>query len=111
MTHAPIARAPADEDALIGATLGSYQITRLLGAGGMGRVYRAVQPSIGARVAIKVLSAECAQNPDLVERFFAEARAVNLIRHERIVDIHDLAVLPDGRPYIVMEHLEGEALS
>ena len=46
---------------------------------------------------------------DCVERFFAEARAVNLIRHENIVNVLDLAVLPDGRPYIVMEYLDGAA--
>ena len=60
----------------------------------MGRVYRASSPSIGSRVAIKVLSRECARPPDLVERFFAEARAVNLIRHENIVNVLDLARLP-----------------
>src|SRR5262245_49687779 len=91
--------------------VGNYRVTKLLGEGGMGRVYRAVQASIGARVAIKLLSGEGASNRELVERFFAEARAVNLIRHERIINVLDLAHLPDGRPYIVMEHLDGEPLS
>lgn len=51
----------------------------------MGRVYLAMQPMIGSRVAVKVLSDECARDPQLLERFFAEARAVNLIHHENIV--------------------------
>ena len=99
------------EDRLLGTTLGPYRVASLLGVGGMGRVYKGVQPTIGSRVAIKVLSRECSDRPDLVERFFAEAKAVNLIRHESIVNVLDLAMLPDGRPYIVMEFLDGCALS
>jgi serine/threonine-protein kinase len=82
----------------------------MLGAGGMGRVYVAVQPQIGARVAIKVLKKESAADPDVVERFFNEARAVNMIKHEAIVDVIDLGRLPDGAPYIVMEYLDGASL-
>src|SRR5277367_3709985 len=79
LAHAP--------DPLLGTVLGRYRMARLIGEGGMGRVYLAVQPEIGGRVAIKVLSSHDA---DLVDRFFAEARAVNLIRSEHIVDIIDL---------------------
>jgi len=102
---------PSSDDPLLGTMLGSFRVARLLGSGGMGRVYLAVQPEIGSRVAIKVLSHECADKRDLVERFFSEARAVNLIRHEGIVNILDLATLPDGRPFITMEHLSGAPLS
>ncbi|MBK7534383.1 MAG: protein kinase [Myxococcales bacterium] len=91
--------------------MGPYRIARLLGIGGMGRVYKGVQPQIGSRVAVKVLSRECTDRKDLVERFFSEARAVNLIRHENIVNVLDLSTLPDGRPYIVMEYLDGASLS
>jgi len=98
-------------DPLIGTEVGRYRLTRLIGEGGMGRVYLAIQPAIGSRVAVKILSDQCARNPELLERFFAEARAVNLIRHERIVNIIDLAQLPDGRPLIVMEYIEGETLA
>ena len=98
-------------DPLLGVSVGSYRIARKIGQGGMGQVYRAVQPAIGSRVAIKVLSQECAAQRELVERFFAEARAVNMIRHEHIVNVLDLALFPDGRPYIVMEYLEGRPLS
>jgi serine/threonine protein kinase len=76
----------------------------------MGAVYLGLQPAIGSRVAIKVLSAECAKSQDLLDRFFAEARSVNLIHHESIVSVLDLAQLPDGRPYIVMEFIEGQTL-
>jgi len=102
---------PRGEDPLLGTTIGPYRVARLMGIGGMGRVYRAVHPTIGSRVAIKILSRESSERPDLVERFFAEAKAVNLIRHEAIVNVLDLATLPDGRPYIVMEHLEGSSLA
>ncbi|HEX4423497.1 MAG TPA: protein kinase [Kofleriaceae bacterium] len=103
--------APVGEDVLLGTTVGAYRVARLLGVGGMGRVYKGVQPQIGSRVAIKVLSRECSDRRDLVERFFSEARAVNLIRHESIVNVLDLASLPDGRPYIIMEYLDGAPLS
>jgi serine/threonine-protein kinase len=103
--------APAGDDMLLGTMVGAYRVARLLGVGGMGRVYKGVHPNIGSRVAIKVLSRECSERRDLVERFFAEARAVNLIRHENIVNVLDLATLPDGRPYIIMEYLDGAPLS
>ena len=99
------------EDLLLGTTIGVYRVARLLGIGGMGRVYKGVHPTIGSRVAIKVLSRECSDRRDLVERFFSEAKAVNLIRHESIVNVLDLAMLPDGRPYIIMEYLDGAPLS
>jgi serine/threonine protein kinase len=98
-------------DALLGQSIGSYRIARLVGSGGMGQVYKGVHPTIGSRVAIKVLSAECARSPALVQRFFAEARAVNVVRHEAIVNVLDLLQLPDGRPCIVMEYLDGRPLS
>jgi len=77
----------------------------------MGAVYLGVHPGIGSRVAVKVLSMAAAESRDTLERFFAEARAVNVIRHESIVNVLDLSTLPDGRPYIVMEHLEGAVLA
>ena len=97
-------------DPLLGTEVGRYRIDALLGEGGMGRVYVAVQPAIGSRVAIKVLSDACARDPDLLERFFAEARAVNVIAHEHIINVFDFARLPDGRPFIVMELVDGETL-
>jgi serine/threonine-protein kinase len=98
-------------DPLIGQTIGSFRVEKIVGEGGMGRVYLAMQPTIGSRVAIKVLAGFAAQSELAVERFFAEARAVNLIRHEGIVDVLDLGKLEDGRPYIVMEYVDGAPLS
>ena len=102
---------PIGDDLLLGTTIGAYRVACLLGIGGMGRVYKGVHPTIGSRVAIKVLSRECSDRRDLVDRFFAEARAVNVIRHEGIVNVLDLAVLPDGRPYIIMEYVDGAPLA
>jgi serine/threonine-protein kinase len=96
------------EDPLLGREVGRYRVARMLAEGGMGRVYLGVQPAIGSRVAIKILSD--AARTDLLERFFAEAKAVNMIRHENIVSVIDLAKLDDGRPYIVMEYIEGQTL-
>ncbi len=107
-------RAPrntADDDSLVGRTVGSYRIERLIGRGGMGNVYLGVQPNIGSRVAVKVLTGSARPGSKEVERFFAEARAVNFIRHDGLVNVIDLAHLADGRPYIVMEYLEGSPLS
>ena len=98
-------------DELIGKTAGSYRIVRLLGKGGMGAVYLARHPGIGAEVAVKFLHPRFAGDRGQVERFFNEARAVNLIGHENIVKTLDFAVTPDGRYYFVMEHLSGQPLS
>jgi serine/threonine-protein kinase len=96
-------------DPLIGAHFGNYVVEKLLGQGGMGAVYRAVQPDIGKQVAIKFLAPQLAAAPELVQRFFAEARAVNLIQHDNIVDIFDFASR-DGHSYFVMELLKGRSL-
>jgi serine/threonine protein kinase len=97
-------------DPRVGTVLGSYRLTRRIGRGGMGAVYLGEHPRIGSKVAIKLLHHRYARDPVVVERFFNEARAVNLIGHENIVRISDFATAPDGCPYFVMEHLEGEPL-
>lgn len=91
--------------------VGPYRLVSLLGVGGMGQVFLGEHPAIGSRVAVKVLSRDCLAHPELVDRFFAEALTVNRIRHEGIVNVLDLAQLPDGRPYIVMEFLTGAPLN
>ena len=108
--YAPYVATDTDRRLFI-ADIGNYRVVRQLGSGGMGAVYLAEHPGIGSRVAIKVLHPELARDRAAVARFFAEARAVNLIRHESIVNILDLAELPDGRSYIVMEYLEGESVA
>jgi len=101
---------------LIGKKIGNYNVRSKLGEGGMGTVYLGEHPLIGKKVAIKVLLEELAQKEDIVERFFNEARAVNDIGHQNIVDIVDFGKvsIEPGLPdtvYFIMEFLEGESLS
>ncbi len=91
--------------------VGSFRVQKLLGRGGMGTVYLAEHPIIGSKVAIKFLHESMCASPELVGRFYDEARAVNLIGHENIVGVYDLALLPPSRYYIVMEYLDGAPLS
>ena len=95
---------------MIGQHIGQYQLVRLLGEGGMGIVYEAVQADLGRRVAIKVLRAEYAAHPQVARRFRNEARAVHIVRHPGLVDIYELGCLDEGGAFIVMEYLEGEPL-
>jgi serine/threonine protein kinase len=102
---------PGENDELIGRAVGSYTVVRLLGKGGMGAVYLAEHPVIGSRVAIKFLHPRFSGDRKIVERFFNEARAVNVIGHDNILKILDLDVTADGRHYFVMEFLHGQPLS
>ncbi len=90
---------------------GKYRLTRLLGDGGMGSVYEAQHSVLGTRVAIKVLHPDLARRTGLVERFLQEARVAAQIRSAHVVQVTDVDRTPDGHAYIVMELLEGEALS
>jgi serine/threonine protein kinase len=90
---------------------GKYQLTRLLGDGGMGSVYEAEHAVLGTRVAIKVLHPELARRTGLVERFLQEARVAAQIRSVHVVHVTDVDRTPDGQAYIVMDLLEGEPLS
>jgi len=104
--HTPVA-APFQ---LVGKQLGHFRLLKELGRGGMGTVLLAEHALIQKRVAIKVLHAHLAQDPDLVERFLAEARTLTLVQHENVVTLYDLDTR-DGRPYLVMEYLEGQSLA
>src|SRR5205823_10751518 len=97
-------------DYLIGQTVGSYRVVRLLGKGGMGSVYMAEHPTIQSKVAIKFLHPQYSHDEKIVDRFFNEARAVNLIGHDNILKILDLDVTDDSRHYFVMEFLYGRPL-
>lgn len=93
-----------------GDVLGPYDLVEVIGDGSMGVVYRAVHRAIGRQVAVKILKPERARDPRSVERFFAEAQAVNRIRHPNIVDITDFADDTAVHKYCVMELLNGESL-
>ncbi|MDX2010847.1 MAG: serine/threonine-protein kinase [Myxococcaceae bacterium] len=107
---AELLAAIAERDPVIGTQVSGYVVKGRLGAGGMGIVYEGEQPVIGKRVAIKVLRPEVADNPDVVQRLVAEARAVNQVGHRGIIDVFGFGQLPDGRQCIVMEYLEGDSL-
>ena len=94
---------------LVGHTLGRYQVVSLLGAGGMGEVYRARDTVLERDVALKVLPEAAAEDPDRLERFAREARAVARLSHPNILEIHDVGC-DDGVHYAVAELLEGENL-
>jgi hypothetical protein len=94
----------------VGQTIGNYMITAKLGEGGMGIVYLAEHPVIGRKVAMKAIHPELSRNPEVVSRFVTEAKSVNQIGNEHIVDIHDFGTTPDGEFYFIMEFLQGDAL-
>src|SRR5580765_4274023 len=93
----------------VGRTFGSYDLQALIGAGGMGEVYRAVDTRLNRTVAIKTLPEHLSDDPDRRERFKREARIVSSLNHPHICTLHDVGVQDDIH-YLVMEHIEGETL-
>src|SRR5579864_1164847 len=91
-----------------GTSLGPYQIVAPLGAGGMGEVYRARDPRLGREVAIKVLTATFARDPERLERFEREARAIAALSHPNVLALYDVGT--GDIPFLVTELLEGETL-
>ena len=87
-------------------TIGKYQLVRIIGEGGMGRVYEAIDPIIGRRVAVKTISLSVATDAETRSRFFREAQAAGQLSHPNLITIHDIGDA-EGTPYIVMEYLEG----
>ncbi|MEW5739541.1 MAG: serine/threonine-protein kinase [Myxococcota bacterium] len=105
-----MAKGPSAGDKLVAPPIRGYRLTGRLGAGAMGEVYEGVHELIGKRVAVKVLLAGGDDTVANARRLIEEARAVNAVAHPGIVDIFDAGTLPDGRPYLVMERLEGHSL-
>jgi eukaryotic-like serine/threonine-protein kinase len=89
--------------------LGRYDILDIVGRGGMGVVYKAIDSSIGRLVAIKMMTVGFADDPDLLKRFYREAQSAGKLQHPNIVTIYDLGD-QDGNPYMVMEFVEAESL-
>lgn len=94
---------------LAGRVVGPYQLQHLIGAGGMGEVYKAHDTKLDRPVALKLLAPEFVQDPERLRRFSAEARAASSLNHPHIIVIHDFGEM-DGRPFMVSEFVEGETL-
>jgi hypothetical protein len=96
---------------MVGERIGNYQVMREIGSGGVGVVYEAKHEHLGRRAAVKALRPEYSQRPEMVTRFFKEARAANLIQHPAIVNVLDIGQLDNGTLYLFMEFLDGESLA
>src|SRR5262249_10181684 len=97
----------------VGHSIGPYRVIGLLGRGGMGEVYRALDARLGREVAIKLLPAVVSTDKDRLRRFEQEARAAGMLNHPNVLTIYDIGTAsPElGRaPYIVSELLTGETL-
>jgi hypothetical protein len=90
--------------------IGDYDVVGVIGRGGFGVVYAAEHRNLGQRVAIKVLAAELAGDDEMIRRFSREAKVVNLIPHPSIIQTLDVGRISDGRPYFVMNQVEGRGL-
>ena len=89
--------------------IGKYDIVRVIGRGGMGMVYQAIDPTIGRMVAIKRVTSVLSDDPELLKRFYREAKSTGQLQHPNIVTLYGLGD-QDGVPYLVMEYLEGDSL-
>ena len=93
-----------------GTRLGPYEISNMIGSGGMGEVYRARDTRLARNVALKILPQHLSTGPEARERFEREARTVAALNHPHICSIFDVGS-QDGVDYIVMEFLDGETLA
>jgi tRNA A-37 threonylcarbamoyl transferase component Bud32 len=110
----PPSRAPASRasDVAIGDLVtGRYRIEHLIGAGGMGRIYKAFDEREHRRVALKVMGGMAISDEEALERFTREAKALLRLRNPHVARCVDVGNLQDGSPFIVLEHLEGRDLS
>ena len=97
-------------DELIGRRCGGYVIEALLGEGGMGKVYRATNPRMGKKAAVKILRPDHSRSPQTVDRFLQEAKAAAQIDDPNIIDLLDANELDDGRAYLLLPFVEGVSL-
>ena len=102
--------APSAAASMIGLVVDGFAIEEVLGGGSFGTVYRGRQLGLDREVAVKIPTAEIAADPVMARRFAREARAASRVTHPGIVAIYAVGELPDGRPYLAMQRIEGEPL-
>lgn len=102
---------PVTEDARVGGVVGAWVLGKILGEGAMGVVFAAAHALLGKKAAIKVVRRSLGHTKTITDRFLAEARAASRLRHPGVIEVFDYGVLGDGRPYFVMELVEGESLA
>jgi eukaryotic-like serine/threonine-protein kinase len=95
---------------LVGQQIGSYKVLSLLGEGGMGEVYLAQDPRLDRTIALKILPAELASDPDRMRRFVREAKAASALKHPNVAHIYEIGDSA-GTNFIAMEYVEGETLA
>ena len=101
---------PSQDDHRPGSRLGQYEIVSLIGAGGMGEVYKAQDTRLKRLVALKLLPPELTRDETAKQRFLQEAQAASALDHPNICTIHEINETPDGQLYLVMAYYEGETL-
>jgi serine/threonine-protein kinase len=107
-----VATAGAAADPYLGKMVsGKYKVERLLGQGGMGKVYLAHNVALDQKVVLKVLLPEYGQDPDTVKRFQHEGRAASRLRHPNVIQVMDFGAMEDGTLYMAMEFLPGKDLA
>ncbi len=94
-----------------GSVVGSYRIEREIGRGGMGKVYKAAHCVLPRSAAIKIMHPELCRQPGMATRMVQEASILEDIRHAGLVRVYECNILPDHRPYIAMEYVQGETLT
>jgi serine/threonine-protein kinase len=97
------------QDPMIGATIGKYQLIEFLGEGAVAKVYKAYHPDLKRYASIKILHSELLEEPGFVDRFQAEAQSLARLKHPNIVQIYDASISPEF-PYFVMEYIQGKTL-
>jgi serine/threonine protein kinase len=94
-----------------GSVVGSYRIEKEIGRGGMGKVFKATHCVLPRKAAIKIMHPELCRQPGMATRMVQEASILEDIRHAGLVRVYECNILPDHRPYIAMEYVEGDTLT